>query len=91
MRQSAVRFAQKELSEGVTERDLTESFSHDQWQACVQYGILGLSFPEVFGGTEIDSSPYSRHLLLLTSTSMIENSTISEAESERLYTVSPVA
>jgi len=54
MRQSAVLFAQKELSEGIVERDRDESFSHDQWKACAQYGILGLSFPEEFGGTETD-------------------------------------
>ncbi|MEM7124737.1 MAG: acyl-CoA dehydrogenase family protein [Chloroflexota bacterium] len=54
MRDSAVRFAEKELSEGVVERDQAERFSHDQWRACARYGILGLSFPKTYGGTETD-------------------------------------
>lgn len=51
---TAIRFAQKELSQGVTEREQTESFARDHWQKCADSGVLGLPFPEAYGGAAAD-------------------------------------
>ena len=53
-RSAAVRFAQKELNEGVAERDHREEFSYEQWRKCAQFGVLGLPFAEAYGGTATD-------------------------------------
>jgi alkylation response protein AidB-like acyl-CoA dehydrogenase len=51
---AAIRFAQKELSQGVTEREQAESFARDLWQKCADFGVLGLPFPEDYGGAAAD-------------------------------------
>lgn len=51
---AAIRFAQKELSEGVTEREQQGCFPHDQWGKCADFGVLGLPFPEEYGGAAAD-------------------------------------
>lgn len=49
-----IRFAQKELNDGLPERDKNGSFSLKHWQKCAEQGILGLSFPEEYGGLGVD-------------------------------------
>lgn len=51
---AAIRFAQKELTAGVTVRDQQESFDHDLWRKCADFGLLGLPFPEEYGGAAAD-------------------------------------
>jgi hypothetical protein len=51
---AAIRFAQQELSQGVTEREQGESFARDLWQKCADFGVLGLPFPEAYGGATAD-------------------------------------
>jgi alkylation response protein AidB-like acyl-CoA dehydrogenase len=51
---AAIRFAQKELSQGVTVREQQESFPRDLWQKCADFGVLGLPFPEAYGGAVAD-------------------------------------
>lgn len=51
---AAIRFARKELSQGVTEREHTETFARDLWQKCADFGVLGLPFPEDYGGAAAD-------------------------------------
>ena len=50
----AVHFAKNELSDGVMEHDRTESFPQESWDKCAAFGILGLPFPEAYGGAEAD-------------------------------------
>lgn len=52
-KQAAIRFAQQELAI-VTENDRHECFPRAQWQKCANFGVLGLPFPEVYGGAEAD-------------------------------------
>jgi len=51
---AAIRFAQNELSQGVTEREQQERFARDLWQKCADFGVLGLPFPEAYGGAAAD-------------------------------------
>lgn len=51
---AAIRFAQKELSQGVTEREQQELFARDLWGKCADFGVLGLPFPEAYGGAAAD-------------------------------------
>lgn len=51
---AAIRFAQKELSQGVTEREQAESFARDLWRKCADFGVLGLPFAEAYGGAAAD-------------------------------------
>lgn len=53
-RSEMIHFAQYTLNEGLAERDRAEQFSYDSWQKCAQFGILGLSFPEEYGGAAMD-------------------------------------
>jgi alkylation response protein AidB-like acyl-CoA dehydrogenase len=55
LRDSITKFAQRELNEGVAERDRNQSFSHDLWRKCAAVGIQGLPVPEEYGGSGIDS------------------------------------
>ena len=53
-RAAAVEFAQQALNDGIIERDHHEQFSREQWQACAEFGVLGLPFAEEYGGAEAD-------------------------------------
>lgn len=53
-KRTVVEFAQKELNAGLLERDRRSEFSHQNWQKCAQFGLLGLSIPEAYGGTDVD-------------------------------------
>lgn len=53
-REAAVRFAEKELRSGVAEEDRHERFPRAAWRKCADFGVLGLPFPEVYGGAEAD-------------------------------------
>ncbi len=51
---TAVRFAQKELKAGITDYDWHETFLRERWRKCADFGVLGLPFPETYGGAEAD-------------------------------------
>lgn len=53
-RRAVVDFAQKELSEGLLERDQNATFSRENWLKCARFGIIGLPFPEEYGGSGAD-------------------------------------
>ncbi|MEZ4663375.1 MAG: acyl-CoA dehydrogenase family protein, partial [Caldilineaceae bacterium] len=53
-KQAAIRFAQNELTAAVTENDRHERFPREQWDKCANFGVLGLPFPEAYGGAEAD-------------------------------------
>lgn len=51
---SVIKFAQKELNEGLIERDKKGELSRQNWQKCAQFGLLGLAIPEEYGGAGAD-------------------------------------
>lgn len=51
---AVIEFAQKELNEGLIERDHEGELSLENWQKCAQFGILGLPFSEKYGGSDAD-------------------------------------
>lgn len=48
---AVIKFAQKELNEGLIERDRCSEVSRRNWQKCADFGILGLAIPEAYGGS----------------------------------------
>ena len=55
LRDTIVKFAQRELSEGVVERDRDQAFSRELWRRCAGIGIQGLPVPETYGGGGFDA------------------------------------
>jgi len=53
-KESVVKFARRELNDGVTERDKKGEFFRDGWRKCADFGILGLPMPKEYGGLEAD-------------------------------------
>lgn len=53
-KQAVVEFAQKELNEGLIERDRQGDVSLENWKKCAKFGILGLAVPEDCGGSGAD-------------------------------------
>ena len=54
LKRSAVRFAREVLADDVIGRDRAAVFSRELWEKCADYGILGFSFPEQYGGNGAD-------------------------------------
>ncbi len=53
-KKAAVQFAREELTSGVRERDREETFSPELWHKCAEFGVMGLAFPQTYGGAEED-------------------------------------
>ena len=53
-KKAVVEFAQKELNEGLIDRDRQGELSRENWKKCAQMGILGLAVPEEYGGSGTD-------------------------------------
>jgi alkylation response protein AidB-like acyl-CoA dehydrogenase len=51
---AVVKFAQKELNDGLIERDRAGELSRENWQKCADFGIIGLATPEAYGGAGED-------------------------------------
>ncbi len=54
LKESTVKFAQKELNKDIIRRDKESSFSRELWKKCADFGILGLPFPNEYGGSDND-------------------------------------
>jgi len=54
LRQGAVDFASRRLSDGVLERDRGGIFSRELWDACADFGLQGIVVPESWGGAGQD-------------------------------------
>jgi alkylation response protein AidB-like acyl-CoA dehydrogenase len=54
LKDAAAGFAQRELNEGLIERDRRGEFSRESWQKCAEFGLQGLPFPEEYGGGAAD-------------------------------------
>ena len=53
-RHAVVEFAQKELNDRLVERDAQYEFSREAWNKAAEFGIIGLPFPEEYGGQGAD-------------------------------------
>lgn len=53
-KKAVIEFAQKNLNEGIIERDHAGELSREAWQACARFGIQGLPMPEAYGGANAD-------------------------------------
>jgi alkylation response protein AidB-like acyl-CoA dehydrogenase len=54
LRDNIIKFAQRELNEGVRDRDREQAFSRELWRKCADIGIQGLPVPEEYGGSGFD-------------------------------------
>jgi alkylation response protein AidB-like acyl-CoA dehydrogenase len=54
LRHAVIEFAQKELNEGLAERDRQGELPRENWRKCARFGILGLAVPEEYGGAGSD-------------------------------------
>lgn len=55
LRETIVRFAQRELNDGAAERDREQAFSRELWRKCAGIGLTGLPVPEPLGGSGLDA------------------------------------
>jgi len=53
-RQAVIEFAQKELNDRLIERDEKFEFSREAWNKAAEFGLIGLPFPEEYGGQGAD-------------------------------------
>ncbi len=53
-KQAVIAFAQRELKADLIELDKYGRLARDNWQKCADFGILGLPFPEQYGGADED-------------------------------------
>jgi alkylation response protein AidB-like acyl-CoA dehydrogenase len=53
-RESMRKFAEKEVSPGIIERDEKGEFHWEAWRKAGEFGILGLHIPEEYGGSDAD-------------------------------------
>jgi alkylation response protein AidB-like acyl-CoA dehydrogenase len=54
LKKSAIRFAKEKLNNRLIQRDKDGLFSRDLWEACAEFGIQGMPFPEEYGGINAD-------------------------------------
>ena len=47
-------FAETELEFRLAERDASSTFLRENWEACARKGVLGLCFPQEYGGSGYD-------------------------------------
>jgi alkylation response protein AidB-like acyl-CoA dehydrogenase len=53
-KKAVIEFAQKELNEGLIERDRDGILSRQNWKKCAEFGITALPIPEQYGGADAD-------------------------------------
>jgi alkylation response protein AidB-like acyl-CoA dehydrogenase len=53
------KFAEDQVAPGVEERDEKEEFPVNLWNACAELGLVGITFPEEYGGLGQDYVTYS--------------------------------
>lgn len=53
-KEAVINFASKELNHNLIELDRESKLSRENWKKCADFGILGLPFPEQFGGSDVD-------------------------------------
>jgi len=50
-KKSVIEFAQKEIMPGAAERDEESRFDRDVWDKAAEFGLMGLPYPEEYGGS----------------------------------------
>lgn len=53
-KKAVIEFAQKNLNDGIIERDHAGELSRAAWHQCARFGIQGLPMPEAYGGADAD-------------------------------------
>ncbi len=53
--QSVITFAQKELNNATVKRDSSSTFDRSLWKKCAEFGLLGISVPDTYGGCRSDT------------------------------------
>lgn len=51
---SAIKFAESGLNDGVKEREVNGEFNQKGWEKCAEFGVHGLPMPEKYGGLDLD-------------------------------------
>ena len=51
---ATLAFARESLSDDLRQRDDAQAFSHELWQRCAAFGVLGWCMPEALGGSGLD-------------------------------------
>lgn len=54
LRESIIRFAQRDLDDDLVRRDAESAFSREAWRKCADFGIQGLPIPKDYGGSGAD-------------------------------------
>ncbi|MGH9187504.1 MAG: acyl-CoA dehydrogenase family protein, partial [Acidimicrobiales bacterium] len=55
LRESVIRFSQRELTEDIRARDQSGTFPDTAWKKCADFGLQGLPVPEEYGGGGADT------------------------------------
>jgi len=55
LRDTMVKFAQRELNHDLHERDRDQRFERELWLKCAEIGVQGLPVPEEYGGSGVDA------------------------------------
>jgi alkylation response protein AidB-like acyl-CoA dehydrogenase len=50
LQDSAIAFARQALQYDMVAADAAETFNHDGWRRCAEFGVLGMPIPEQYGG-----------------------------------------
>jgi alkylation response protein AidB-like acyl-CoA dehydrogenase len=53
-KKAVIDFAQKQLNDGLIERERAAELARANWKKCADFGIQGMPFPEEYGGSEAD-------------------------------------
>ena len=59
-----IEFAESSLNIGTVNRDADQTFPHELWKICADFGILGLSLPSAYGGS-MNEGDFMRSLLAM--------------------------
>jgi alkylation response protein AidB-like acyl-CoA dehydrogenase len=51
---AVIQFARRELNDGIKEREGKREFHWSGWRKCAEFGVLGLTMPEKYGGLGMD-------------------------------------
>jgi hypothetical protein len=54
LKESAIKFATKELNSDLIQRDKNAAFSRELWKKCADFGIQSMPFPQEYGGINAD-------------------------------------
>ena len=50
LQEAAIEFAQSQLGKELYERDRDEEFDREGWNACAEFGVMGMPVPKEYGG-----------------------------------------